>query len=284
MSRRNTILFAVSCVLMLVLMAVAACVQGASSTQAALAPHDSFSKQDLGAPEGSERVAEESIPVASHAATPVVFDEADRILHNVKKTHYQHNLLFNETSGTYLCDCSGLVDYVLGRVAPDALAKIKTHSKTHHPKEKRPLAQDYYEYFTELKAGSAGATSSGKWSAVKKLTDATKGDVIAYKYTKAADKPDTGHVMIIAGTPEPTGQHYWKHLTWKQYKVRVIDSANSGHDEDKRTKTSNGVGAGFMYYYVDSSGTPVGFCWNDQKGTVRADELIGIAVGRVVRP
>jgi hypothetical protein len=101
-SRRNTILFVVSCVLMLVLMAVAACARGASSTQAAIAPHGSFSKQDLGGPEGSERAAEESIPAASHVATPVVFDEANRILHNVKKTHCQHNLLFNEASGTYL--------------------------------------------------------------------------------------------------------------------------------------------------------------------------------------
>src|SRR5262245_52845770 len=51
----------------------------------------------------------------ANAAARSVHDEAVRILESIRTTKYQHKTDIDEEKGSYLCDCSGFVSYVLNR-------------------------------------------------------------------------------------------------------------------------------------------------------------------------
>lgn len=220
--------------------------------------------------------------------TLAIYDEADRIVRNTKETSYTHSpMTFDEARGVYLCDCSGLVDYVLGRVAADNLAPVIDHARSAHPEEARPRAWDYYEYFAaqqdiKVRERIGGikvfdAIPDATWRQVYRLDHAMPGDVIAYKWKPSADKPDTGHVMIIADSPKRLGTRDGL----PQYRVPLIDSAISAHDNDTRSKdSSGGVGHGEMYFLTDKDGRPVAFQWRSPTGTVTSSTIQGIAIGR----
>ncbi len=44
----------------------------------------------------------------------------------MRTTHYQHKTEVDEASGTFFYDCSGLLDYALGRVLPTAASALPT--------------------------------------------------------------------------------------------------------------------------------------------------------------
>ena len=54
----------------------------------------------------------------------------------MRTTHYQHKTEVDEASGTFFYDCSGLLDYALGRVLPTAASALPTSTSA------RPLAGD----------------------------------------------------------------------------------------------------------------------------------------------
>ena len=68
---------------------------------------------------------DESAPTES-ATTSQLLDSAREQLASVKQSDYQHQTDVDTTAGRYDYDCSGLLDYTIGVVAPDALAQIPT--------------------------------------------------------------------------------------------------------------------------------------------------------------
>jgi hypothetical protein len=46
-------------------------------------------------------------------------DAAEKLLGDIHETHYQHKTYVVQSAGIYDMDCSGFVDYLLKRVAPE---------------------------------------------------------------------------------------------------------------------------------------------------------------------
>src|SRR3954451_4880163 len=75
---------------------------------------------------------------AANPAARSIHAEAGRILGRIQLTEYRHETAIDENKGTYYCDCSGFVGYVLNRtVARDDPAGPLGNKK------RRPLAMDY---------------------------------------------------------------------------------------------------------------------------------------------
>jgi hypothetical protein len=80
----------------------------------------------------------------SNLATKVAGEAASSIL-NVSETHYTHEICIDDAAGIYDCDCSGFVEYLLSRTAPNQLAPLRDLSTGNH--DERPLAHDFYTFF-----------------------------------------------------------------------------------------------------------------------------------------
>ena len=178
---------------------------------------------------------------AANAASREVHDEATRILNSIQSTVYQHNTEIDEKAGTYRCDCSGFVGYVLNRTTAkdDPTGPLGD-------KKKRPLAMDYEKFFENTPARNGG---DGRWQQVVKLVDARPGDVIAWRHE--TPKPgNTGHVVIVDQRPivEEDGL----------VRVVVIDSTTKPQVDDTRAKGTSGVGRGSMWFMVDAEGRATG--------------------------
>lgn len=211
--------------------------------------------------------SEESIGTVSSMDGPVykrIYKEALRIVDNLKETGYQPETDVKESKGTYRCDNAGLVNYVLGRVAPDNYARLTDGvDGTLRP-------EHYYTYYTGLNDSTKAPV--GGWSRIMSLANARPGDVLVIKHKQQKEGPAGGsdHVLIIVETPVPADNI--------GYSVWVVDAARSGHDSD--TREADGVGKGVMYFGLDGSGSPRNYLWNDPLGAPISGDLIGIAIGR----
>src|SRR5262245_34624954 len=67
----------------------------------------------------------------------VLADESARIFLAMRSSNYQHKSRIDEKQGIFDFDCSGFVNYVLARSAPDALSAL------HADPGRRPLAKSY---------------------------------------------------------------------------------------------------------------------------------------------
>jgi hypothetical protein len=97
-------------------------------------------------------------------------DEARHIIDSVQQTDYQHNIHIVAAEGIYDCDCSGFLEYVLSRVAPQHLKQIPLS-----PGETRPLAHDFAKFFRSRPLETAEG-----WRQIRHLHDARRGDLIAW--------------------------------------------------------------------------------------------------------
>jgi hypothetical protein len=190
---------------------------------------------------------------------PTLANAAADLLAKVKETHYQHKTQVNAGSGVYDLDCSGFVDLLLKRFAPDRFAQVPIESG-----HARPRAVMYYQ----LLHGLAQTPLPG-WTAVHKLAETQPGDIIAWELTPAA-REDTGHVVIVAAAPIQTSSEL--------YRVSVYDSSGIRHDEDTRPEGTSGVGKGTITFRVNSEGEPVAFRFNSQ-GHFHRER---IAIGRII--
>jgi hypothetical protein len=191
--------------------------------------------------------------------------EAEHIVHTLKHTHYQHHEEINPSTGTYDCDCSGFVSYVLKRVAPEQLQVI--------PKESSwaiPRAFKYEEFFSSL----PGHAEKG-WRKIRVISEVRRGDVMAWALPQNLGKDeDTGHVFVVAETPAKVEEGV--------FAVRVCDSSTVRHYDDSRAKSGEpfhtGVGTGTIHVKVDGAGKPQRF----QFGKGDAFHTAPIAMGRAV--
>ena len=190
-----------------------------------------------------------------------VAGEAIRILENTQQTQYQHNIYIDEATGTYDVDCSGLVSHILGRVAPNHLSLI-----SFAPPETRPLAGDYYNFFSSLPA----ETTNG-WRQIPALAHARPGDLVAWALTPPNE--DTGHVFVVAGDPVQ--------ISDDTFAVLAYDASDILHYDDSRGpgpgQFPTGVGSGTFHIQVNAGGAAVAFQFGPGDPVVPD----GIAIGRV---
>jgi hypothetical protein len=208
--------------------------------------------------------------------------EVRRILVEAKSSEYQHKTSIDESTGKFVCDCSGLIDYALKRVAPANLKAIENHNP-----DKRPLAWDYVQTFQQASADAKN--TKGPWLRIDRVADARPGDVLAWQNPKKVegDGQSTGHVMMIDETPELVerkpddngGGASAVRDGGRLYRVRIIDSTKSGHLDDTRKPGQTGVGRGTIWIVTDENDKAVGYHWKSNTGKPREPT---IAMGRAI--
>jgi cell wall-associated NlpC family hydrolase len=156
---------------------------------------------------------------------------------------------WNDATGVYKVDCSGYVNRLVEDAVPSSYDAICDERDT-----TRPAAEDYYYTFRAIPYD----TTRDHWRRIKRVKDLRPGDVLVWRYLEPDEHDEsTGHTMIVVGLPERDTR--WSNV----YRVRVSDSARSGHSSDNRGNTGSGVGAGVMLLRYDpDSGVPTAYAWS----------------------
>jgi hypothetical protein len=94
---------------------------------------------------------------AAESGSAELVEEVQRELKATRVTRYQRTTSVDENNGSCLYDCSGLVDYAVGRVRPADLQPIPHTSA-------RPLAGDIEGY---LHRGLPGPIEGWRWRAAR---------------------------------------------------------------------------------------------------------------------
>ena len=194
-------------------------------------------------------------------STENLADAAQRLLSEVRETHYQHKRHIDKVAGAYDMDCSEFVDYLLKRVAPEKFSQIPVE-----PGHVRPRAAMYFRFLNRLRQQPLVG-----WQAVYQLGDAQRGDIIAWELHAPTQEPgDTGHVVIVASTPVLK--------TNDLYVVMVYDSSGILHYNDSRPEHTTGLGRGVITFRINQSGEPIAFQFNSRANF----HTEPIAIGRPV--
>ena len=185
-------------------------------------------------------------------------------LSQMKSTKYQHKTEINEKAGVWNCDCSGLIGHILRRHFPEAYLYVDGPT---FPNRVRPLAANYCETF--IKYGQTERNGS-PWRKITKVSKLLPGDILAWKSLKIVKGKSTGHVLMIASTPELDKNGL--------YLVRIIDSTTGLHANDSRTKHTNGLGSGNIWLSADKEGNLNGLKTNllrslNLKNTIAAGRI-----------
>src|SRR3954462_12289838 len=199
---------------------------------------------------------------AANAASQLIQVEAERILGQIQLTEYRHETDIDENKGTYYCDCSGFVGYVLNRTVAKDDPKGPLGDK-----KRRPLAMDYERAFEAAPEKAAGAA---RWQKIVRVSDTRPGDVIAWRHE--VPKPgNTGHVVIVDSTPvvEKDGL----------VRVVVIDSTTLSWTDDSGAKRGSGVGRRTMWFKVDEEGRPAGYVRGSRSAKAKME---AISIGRAL--
>jgi hypothetical protein len=190
-----------------------------------------------------------------------IADAAEELLSGIHESHYEHKTHVVQAAGIYDMDCSGFVDFLLKRVAPEQYGGLPVE-----PGHTRPRAAMYFKLFKDLPTHRVKG-----WRTVERLSEAKRGDIIAWALTASTQEPgDTGHVVIVSAPPIGTSMG--------EYKVAVYDSSGIRHDDDSRPKATTGIGKGVITFKVDDRGIPVGF----QFSSKAYFHFEPIAIGRLI--
>jgi len=164
-----------------------------------------------------------------------------QLLASVKNTRYAHRTDIDETTGSYVTDCSGMLTWLLQRELPNHLVAIPNkRGRTH------PLAADFQEAFVANVTG---------WQRITKVQDVLPGDVFAWRYHNPKPGKSTGHVVVVDSSSVLVSENI--------FSVTVIDSTSAPHDDDTRTD-SDGIGRGTIQLRIDGDGAPVAVRGNAQ--------------------
>jgi hypothetical protein len=197
---------------------------------------------------------------ALNGKTPL--DWARLLVQNVKPadTSYRHKDTVVTWAGqngaqsySSFADCSGFLAALLtqayGMTTDDFIRWLS---------KPRPLAEDFY----------AAIVAGHGVQRVTRIDAARAGDIIAIKYPPGAGGDNTGHIMLMAGSPQRRSASKPLGGVSEQWDVAVIDSSESGHGpEDTRRQPDNtfhdGVGQGTLRIYSDASAGISGYAWSD---------------------
>jgi hypothetical protein len=165
---------------------------------------------------------------------------------NIETSYYAHMTYMNESTGTRRTDCSGFVDYALGRVLPDAYEKVP------HPETQRPLADDWYDYLVG-RYQSPSTQETVRWREIRHVGELVPGDLVVWLKPQNVTGDNTGHIMIVLA--RPTAGRASERL------VRIGDSTTSPHANDSRGTERTGIGTGTIGLKVDGWDRPVAYWW-----------------------
>jgi hypothetical protein len=169
---------------------------------------------------------------------------AKRIVDGARRTFYQHGIIVESSTGTYLTDCSGFVSYVLEGVAPEHYGAIPR--SVAHP---YPRAFEFFDYFV-----SRAVDASLGWQRIDRFCEAREGDVVAWRKERIEPNEDSGHVFVVAEAPALVTAGVWA--------IRAYDSSALQHFDDSRERNGaflSGVGTGTILVHVDARGRACGF-------------------------
>jgi hypothetical protein len=178
------------------------------------------------------------------ASARKLLELADEIDRTRTDTLYSHATKVRRKQGIYHFDCSGMMNWMLERVAPTALAKLG---------RERPVASSYVRV---IEAAPTDRAKRG-WQRVAHIDDVRPGDVFAWR--RPADWPkggNTGHVGIVLAQPEPVPE--WPDA----YVVRILDSTRYQHQYDSRGEGETGFGTGTILFMTDGAGQGIGYGWH----------------------
>jgi hypothetical protein len=186
-----------------------------------------------------------------YAATPEsreLLVRADDALNALTYTYYLFSGdTWSDSKGVYKVDCSGFMNRMVEDTNPTSYDYVADYRNTN-----RPSAEDYYYTFRSLPTSS----TSHHWRRVTKAKDLRPGDILVWRYNDPSTS-STGHAVMVVSTP--TRDTRWSNV----YKIRVSDSARSGHSTDNRGSSGSGVGAGTMLIRYDSdTGAPYAYAWS----------------------
>lgn len=197
-----------------------------------------------------------SLGIGAQEATPKHLLAARNLvehldLNNTNYEHGQGNIVWTGTPESHT-DCSGFIDHLLMHCyGYDRDAFNRWFDS------RRPTAARYHDAIVEQRG----------FIQLQSVKELRPGDLIAVKYLTRMD--NTGHIMLVAETPE--------HITAKkpiienteQWTVIVIDSSMSGHGPtDTRHKRGtdgkdhDGLGQGVFRLYTTKMGKVAGFAWS----------------------
>ena len=192
--------------------------------------------------------------------------EADRELHAMRTSAYEHHTAIDESTGSFLYDCSGFVDYALRNAAPRAFAELTQATV------RRPLAKHLEGFFASIPPG----TTRGHWMRVAKVSDLRPGDIIAWLQPPDSSSKNTGHTLVVHGPLRPDDTAPGAFL------VPVVDSTalKHGSQDSRAASDGTGLGTGSIVLLGDASGAPRAFRWSTGRRS-RIRET-AITVGRIV--
>lgn len=156
--------------------------------------------------------------------------------------------LWDSVKGIYEVDCSGFVNRMVEDATPEAYDELRDARNV-----SRPRVGDYYDFFKSIAVGG----TKGRWRRPAHASYLGPGDLLVYRYLVDPGTGATGHSMIVVSSAvrdTTRGSNI--------YRVRVADSARSGHTNDNRGALGSGVGAGEILVKVDANGQPIAYSWS----------------------
>lgn len=217
---------------------------------------------------GMQRSAHPSLGNELYAKAHSIFERASEV-------HYKHDNSDDDDSQVVdsnsqckaLCDCSGLVSYVLQTVAPKHYDALKNSSS----RSGHPLASTYERFFASL---STTELTDG-WLQVANYKELRRGDLIAWKKPLPPPSPDgasaphkkgnSGHVMIVESAPSEPQRGSANGQDFLYVNIPVIDSSSVDHFPPEQLPPQahqahrDGIGRGTIRLLVSESGQPVGY-------------------------
>lgn len=177
---------------------------------------------------------------------------------------YQHRTRVRRREGIYRWDCSGMMTWMLERVAPRAREALDRD---------RPVAATYHH--TIKRAPSKRARDG--WLRVHDIEQVRPGDLFAW--LRPPDWPkggNTGHVGIVIEVPRPVPE------IENAWAVRVVDASRYTHEDDTRDPDGEGgFGMGTILFVTDEAGAPAAYGWFGTRS--RYVHETSIVFGRVSR-
>jgi hypothetical protein len=170
-------------------------------------------------------------------------------------------------------DCSGFVTALLRQTYG-----LKSRDIEKWLERDQPLAKDYYRVIKAQRG----------FMLVSTVSEIQPNDVIAIQYPTDEGDDDTGHIMIVAGTPQPREATPPRKRNTEQWDVPVIDQSRTGHgSKDTRHLRDggfiSGVGLGTMRLYTDQTGRVVGYAWSGfPNSDYHSQSRRPLVIGRIV--
>ncbi|GAB4215778.1 MAG: hypothetical protein OHK0012_16660 [Synechococcales cyanobacterium] len=244
---------------------------GGTSTEPFDLPHLDLSAEDDVAPETDELLAAYVAPSHLGAAQEI----ATAIL--PANTTYQHHPDIVTWAGvngatTYVSktDCSGFLTALFAHTYGLTADTFRTWLG-----QGSPQAKTYYD----------GIVAKNGFTPIALISRVRPGDIVAMKYLD--DSANTGHVMVVAGSPVQRVATSPIIPGTTQWEIPVIDQSNSGHGPTDTRRLPNGtfrsgLGQGVFRVYANSKERIVGYTWSTfANSTYYTRQTRPLAVGRL---